>query len=168
MIRRPPRSTRTYTLFPYTTLFRSDAVHAVDGVGRAGELLAVEPERHLAQRVGPLADELQLDQQAEAAAGGVVGFLARARAQDRGHQEADLARGEELAGALALAFGELTQQVFVAAAEEVGFDVVQAEAVARVGEGLDDALERLVGDLAFAVAGFVEVDGVDEIGRANV
>src|SRR3546814_1838647 len=26
MIRRPPRSTRTYTLFPYTTLFRSAAV----------------------------------------------------------------------------------------------------------------------------------------------
>src|SRR3546814_17530712 len=24
MIRRPPRSTRTYTLFPYTTLFRSE------------------------------------------------------------------------------------------------------------------------------------------------
>src|SRR3546814_11511199 len=24
MIRRPPRSTRTHTLFPYTTLFRSD------------------------------------------------------------------------------------------------------------------------------------------------
>src|SRR3546814_10624755 len=27
MIRRPPRSTRTDTLFPYTTLFRSQAVH---------------------------------------------------------------------------------------------------------------------------------------------
>src|SRR3546814_16014143 len=26
MMRRPPRSTRTYTLFPYTTLFRSDDV----------------------------------------------------------------------------------------------------------------------------------------------
>src|SRR3546814_14367050 len=26
LIRRPPRSTRTYTLFPYTTLFRSDHV----------------------------------------------------------------------------------------------------------------------------------------------
>src|SRR3546814_20868017 len=26
MIRRPPSSTRTYTLFPYTTLFRSDGV----------------------------------------------------------------------------------------------------------------------------------------------
>src|SRR3546814_13657814 len=28
MIRRPPRSTRTDTLFPYTTLFRSGRVHA--------------------------------------------------------------------------------------------------------------------------------------------
>src|SRR3546814_20195734 len=28
MIRRPPRSTRTDTLFPYTTLFRSDACDA--------------------------------------------------------------------------------------------------------------------------------------------
>src|SRR3546814_19276057 len=27
MIRRPPRSTRTDTLFPYTTLFRSTALH---------------------------------------------------------------------------------------------------------------------------------------------
>src|SRR3546814_19175970 len=29
MIRRPPKSTRTYSLFPYTTLFRSGAVEAV-------------------------------------------------------------------------------------------------------------------------------------------
>src|SRR3546814_2404106 len=56
MIRRPPRSTRTDTLFPYTTLFRSlrrigiDAEHAVErgrqrrcvglaGVGDAPDLL---------------------------------------------------------------------------------------------------------------------------------
>src|SRR3546814_16469931 len=31
MIRRPPRSTRTDTLFPYTTLFRSRAACASDG-----------------------------------------------------------------------------------------------------------------------------------------
>src|SRR3546814_17118451 len=31
MIRRPPRSTRTDTLFPYTTLFRSDVTRLVDG-----------------------------------------------------------------------------------------------------------------------------------------
>src|SRR3546814_4463115 len=43
MIRRPPRSTRTDTLFPYTTLFRSDrqgALHrpraALDGGGLRG------------------------------------------------------------------------------------------------------------------------------------
>src|SRR3546814_9396380 len=29
MIRRPPRSTRTDTLFPYTTLFRSSHLHSV-------------------------------------------------------------------------------------------------------------------------------------------
>src|SRR3546814_12091322 len=34
MIRRPPSSTRTYTLFPYTTLFRSVGV---DGVACAGK-----------------------------------------------------------------------------------------------------------------------------------
>src|SRR3546814_11632125 len=33
MIRRPPRSTRTYTLFPYTTLVRS-AVLACTGLGK--------------------------------------------------------------------------------------------------------------------------------------
>src|SRR3546814_4973255 len=30
MIRRPPRSTRTDTLFPYTTLFRSDGISQAD------------------------------------------------------------------------------------------------------------------------------------------
>src|SRR3546814_18220720 len=33
MIRRPPRSTRTYTLFPYTTLFRSRAFFMAEKFG---------------------------------------------------------------------------------------------------------------------------------------
>src|SRR3546814_6241335 len=37
MIRRPPRSTRTDTLFPYTTLFRSSAAIGIVGLG-AGTL----------------------------------------------------------------------------------------------------------------------------------
>src|SRR3546814_10279101 len=41
MIRRPPRSTRTDTLFPYTTLFRSGGVFA-----RLGFLAAVEAGPH--------------------------------------------------------------------------------------------------------------------------
>src|SRR3546814_20711308 len=44
MIRRPPRSTRTDTLFPYTTLFRSaDQVHA----GMRGMLLERMAHRRL-------------------------------------------------------------------------------------------------------------------------
>src|SRR3546814_1518481 len=36
MIRRPPRSTRTDTLFPYTTLFRSRGRLRGDGAGQPG------------------------------------------------------------------------------------------------------------------------------------
>src|SRR3546814_4986560 len=46
MIRRPPRSTRTDTLFPYTTLFRSGHAAAPHGVRRRG----AEAGRHLAGR----------------------------------------------------------------------------------------------------------------------
>src|SRR3546814_7327873 len=50
MIRRPPRSTRTDTLFPYTTLFRSVvdlAAQRLDLVERAGdEALAAEARIH--------------------------------------------------------------------------------------------------------------------------
>src|SRR3546814_15396955 len=38
MLRRPPRSTRTDTLFPYTTLFRSNEVEAFGEVVRDGSL----------------------------------------------------------------------------------------------------------------------------------
>src|SRR3546814_17978927 len=50
MIRRPPRSTRTDTLFPYTTLFRSIAVSVTkDGFqpARLGDLLNVVFEAEL-------------------------------------------------------------------------------------------------------------------------
>src|SRR3546814_3494383 len=42
MIRRPPRSTRTDTLFPYTTLFRSSASRTLNAIGftvRGGDLI---------------------------------------------------------------------------------------------------------------------------------
>src|SRR3546814_18195897 len=38
LIRRPPRSTRTDTLFPYTTLFRSDAFQILDKLSRRGTM----------------------------------------------------------------------------------------------------------------------------------
>src|SRR3546814_3893482 len=40
MIRRPPRSTRTDTLFPYTTLFRSSSRRAVRGIAVLQDITA--------------------------------------------------------------------------------------------------------------------------------
>src|SRR3546814_18550093 len=61
MIRRPPRSTRTDTLFPYTTLFRSDnsgefvglinTIGAPPAVTQGDCRLSVEPGAPLALRV---------------------------------------------------------------------------------------------------------------------
>src|SRR3546814_15255399 len=42
MIRRPPRSTRTDTLLPYTTLFRSDRAFAVGAIVRADEQVSAD------------------------------------------------------------------------------------------------------------------------------
>src|SRR3546814_20969441 len=54
MIRRPPRSTRTDTLFPYTTLFRSreqrGAVEAVCGQEGRGHLRIVHLQPFLPHR----------------------------------------------------------------------------------------------------------------------
>src|SRR3546814_18099808 len=58
MITRPPRSTRTDTLFPYTTLFRSSVLHIEDGAvacsgGRKDAVGAlVRIGRHRAQKIG--------------------------------------------------------------------------------------------------------------------
>src|SRR3546814_18774865 len=41
MIRRPPRSTRTDTRFPYTTLFRSDGCATKNYVGLSAKFTAV-------------------------------------------------------------------------------------------------------------------------------
>src|SRR3546814_4799720 len=41
MIRRPPRSTRTDTLFPYTTLFRSLALHLAAAAEDSGHTALV-------------------------------------------------------------------------------------------------------------------------------
>src|SRR3546814_21113134 len=48
MIRRPPRSTRTDTLFPYTTLFRSDHGGLAREIGVRGIIVGAEFDaRHI-------------------------------------------------------------------------------------------------------------------------
>src|SRR3546814_12082796 len=88
MIRRPPRSTRTDTRFPYTTLFRS----LVDGVVRRAAGNAREKEEVFAANAG---GGRQREQQPRARAGveRIVGGVA-----GRGHRQA-----EELEASLSLA-----------------------------------------------------------------
>src|SRR3546814_15147273 len=73
MLRRPPRSTRTDTLFPYTTLFRSGDVLVVDAAAVAdpGQVAgAGKGDAFVAHAGGGGADEQHVD------AGGVpAGFL---------------------------------------------------------------------------------------------
>src|SRR3546814_3778597 len=61
MIRRPPRSTRTDTLFPYTTLFRSDAHRRLgprrplrEHRGRSGSPLRPPPRRRSEEHTSEL------------------------------------------------------------------------------------------------------------------
>src|SRR3546814_19598488 len=49
MIRRPPRSTRTDTLFPYTTLFRSGVFLMTDPIYVTDALIAEDINAYLAQ-----------------------------------------------------------------------------------------------------------------------
>src|SRR3546814_10759059 len=78
MIRRPPRSTRTDTLFPYTTLFRSALV-------RLGRLAPERPDARRRARYVPPGQErngglsLQLAGQPGVRAGFAAGHLARHR-----------------------------------------------------------------------------------------
>src|SRR3546814_2730299 len=78
MIRRPPRSTRTDTLFPYTTLFRSGLC------GGAGDAGGIE-----ARRVAP-------DDAADRQAPALQAFAEAAG--DRLHRVAESAKGQQRAG----------------------------------------------------------------------
>src|SRR3546814_5049998 len=49
MIRRPPRSTRTDTLFPYTTLFRSAGKNTLGGCDLLRQISAPLWSRHVQQ-----------------------------------------------------------------------------------------------------------------------
>src|SRR3546814_7792663 len=89
MIRRPPRSTRTDTLVPYTTLFRSGAV---GGIGERADLVI------------PLPRDLEAEQGGEAGAGQPVaeppGMLCPGLALDVEHPQAgqDAAQAERVDG----------------------------------------------------------------------
>src|SRR3546814_4674712 len=98
MLRRPPRSTRTDTLFPYTTLFRSrlaprrsrrrrdrrapPACRALPDAGRGGRRAALPHQARAALVVRSRTDGLAVRPAARhpaAAVGGAAGLLPQAR-----------------------------------------------------------------------------------------
>src|SRR3546814_18051678 len=108
MIRRPPRSTRTDTLFPYTTLFRSPALGGGDrqrqqqqpcaeadgDVGALGDLLedlrpvAAQVEHQVGGKVqAGVGERVQADHAPEAAEHGLAGEMAPRRDRQRQHKE---------------------------------------------------------------------------------
>ena len=138
----------------------NDSVHMGDGIAVGLQFLPVELEGNAAGGIGFAGDQLELDEQPGGAAGVVVAVLAGLRAHQVRHQEAHLRGREELAGALAGAFGELAQQVLVGAAEEVGLHVGEAEPVPGIGKGLHHRGESGRVDITLAVALGSEVDQV--------
>src|SRR3546814_18623069 len=54
MIRRPPKSTRTYTLFPYTTLFRSSSRKRCPSITEFRQIVPVHMLKPAAQNHGSL------------------------------------------------------------------------------------------------------------------
>ena len=116
-------------------------IHARHGEGGRVDFLAKELKRRMMGRqpavavlflsMGLQQAEVTLDEQPARSAARVVDGHARLGLQDAGHEHGHLARGVELARALALALGELAQQVLVGAAQDVGFHITQAQAMAR-------------------------------------
>src|SRR3546814_3374087 len=89
MIRRPPRSTRTDTLFPYTALFRSDAA----AVGQFGGHERLDVHR---QRIAPAAVGFGQAVMRDGKLGAVVETMApeRMRVAEAAHRK-DRTRSEE-------------------------------------------------------------------------
>src|SRR3546814_14437453 len=80
MIRRPPRSTRTDTLFPYTTLFRSPLIGAVENAAAGGA--AAE----LVERVLAGGDDILVEGHAHMIIGAEQGRFAPVADRDGGRE----------------------------------------------------------------------------------
>src|SRR3546814_3018047 len=88
MIRRPPRSTRTDTLFPYTTLFRSPRREIRRGASRCPELTGKLPVSTAAQVPG-------LRRGPACRSEGAADVFGRLLAPPAGPDRAGMARSEE-------------------------------------------------------------------------
>src|SRR3546814_14057127 len=103
MIRRPPRSTRTDTLFPYTTLFRSDADGGYTGrTSKSPEAHVRKPRRRGSADIGnrgqPVGRSTQQPGRASSAGGVGLGDLGVAVPADLGIAAGGRARAGGVVG----------------------------------------------------------------------
>src|SRR3546814_4736165 len=92
MIRRPPRSTRTDTLFPYTTLFRSNWALAK---AHGDVLFARFPDTEQAARIRPHYDEAKAKAAAADEAARVAALWSYQSENVKGGKQLSAARSEE-------------------------------------------------------------------------
>src|SRR3546814_15662715 len=83
MIRRPPRSTRTDTLFPYTTLFRSIAVQNQREWQRFCDHVLLRPDLKTDPRSATTVNRVDNRPFVEGVIEGITGTLTRAELHDR-------------------------------------------------------------------------------------
>jgi hypothetical protein len=74
--------------------------------------------------------------QSRRSAAGVINALSRLRIENASHQDGNFAWRVKLARTLALALRKFPQQIFVSPAEDVWFDIVEAETVFRLIQNL--------------------------------
>src|SRR3546814_14367504 len=89
MIRRPPRSTRTYTLFPYTTLFRSRLARGHAGIFRHQPLDILDYDDRVVDEQPDREDQPEQRQRVDRDAGDIEdreGAEQHHRHRDRGDQ----------------------------------------------------------------------------------
>ena len=110
--------------------------------------------------------QVGLDEQPRRAAVGVIDALAGLGIEDNRHEQRHLRRRQELAGAAALAFGKLAQEIFVGLAEDVLLHVLQPEPV--LVEDLDERGEAVVVEHPLAGGRGVEVGDVYDALEARV
>src|SRR3546814_2528535 len=120
MIRRPPRSTRTDTLFPYTTLFRSP--------------LLTCPAIRLAADGGT---GKRSDTAADQRAGGAVALARDAVAGDAPQQSADNRAADGVAMAAAADHVGIVARVISAAIGAVVIGIIRRRRIVDAGASLD-------------------------------
>ena len=147
-----------------------DGVHIGHRPGAGYVFLSIELERgvlFLAFGTHPLVEcNLALDEQAAAAAAGVVHFLSWRALQHTGHDLAHFAGGVKLSGALSAAFGKLADQVFIALADNVGLHIMQSQPLGA--DGLDEGAQAVVGQVALSVGRRIEVNAVEDAIKTRV